>query len=212
MELNKYIDHTLLKPEASARQIKQLCLQARENDFAAVCINPTWVKFCHDLLKDTTIKICTVIGFPLGANTCSTKVYETKDAIENGADEIDMVINIGALKEGNYDLVYNEIKEVREACQTRVLKVIIETCLLSEDEIIKACQLALQAKADFVKTSTGFSTAGAKVSDVKLMKSVVEDKMLIKASGGISSHEEMLALIAAGANRIGTSRGVDLIK
>lgn len=210
--MNKYIDHTLLKPDASKNQIEKLCIEAKEHDFASVCINPCWVKTCYDLLKDTNVLVCTVIGFPLGANTSETKAFEAKDALNNGASEFDMVINIGALKDKDYDYVLNDIKAVKQAIGNHVLKVIIETCLLTKDEIKKACELALEANADFVKTSTGFSTGGALAEDVALMKEVVKDKMKVKASGGIRTPEDFKKMIEAGANRIGTSNGVALIK
>lgn len=210
--MNKYIDHTLLKPEATKNQIEKLCLEAKEHYFASVCINPCWVKTCYDILKDTNVLVCTVIGFPLGANTSETKAFEAKDALNNGASEFDMVINIGALKDQDYDYVLNDIKLVKHAIGNHTLKVIIETCLLTKEEIKKACELALEAKADFVKTSTGFSTGGALVEDVALMKEVVKDKVKVKASGGIRTPEEFKKMIDAGANRIGTSNGVALIK
>lgn len=212
MKKSKYIDHTLLKADTTVEQIEKLCLEAKENDFASVCVNPYWVSYAAKLLKGTDVKVCTVIGFPLGANTTDTKVFETKDAIENGATEIDMVINIGALKQQDYQQVYHDIEMIREVSQDLILKVIIETALLNEEEKIKACELALEAKADFVKTSTGFSTAGAMVADVRLMKEVVKDNAKIKASGGIRTKTDFEAMIEAGANRIGTSNGVALIK
>ena len=212
MKLNKYIDHTLLKPDASQEQIMNLIEEATEHDFASVCVNPTWVAFAAQALKGTDVKVCTVIGFPLGANTPEVKVFEAEDAIQNGADEIDMVINIGALKSQDYELVEKDIRAVVEAAKGTLVKVIIETCLLTEDEKVKACQLAQEAGADFVKTSTGFSTGGATVADVTLMRKTVGPDMGVKASGGARSYEDALAFIEAGATRIGASSGVAIMK
>lgn len=212
MKLNKYIDHTILKPETTKEQVAQILAEAKEYDFASVCVNPTWVSFVAQELKDSDVKVCTVIGFPLGANTPALKAFETKDAIENGADEIDMVINIGALKSKNYDLVLEDIKAVVEASGDKLVKVIIETCLLTEEEKIKACQLSKEAGADFVKTSTGFSTGGATVEDVTLMRKTVGPDMGVKASGGARSYEDAIAFIEAGATRIGASSGVAIMK
>lgn len=205
------IDHTLLKPDATDSMIENLCKEAIEYNFCAVCVNPYFVKLAKDLLKDTDIKVATVIGFPLGANTKEVKAYETIDAIKNGADEIDMVINIGALKNKDYDLVKEDIEAVVEAAKGKaIVKVIIETCLLTEDEKKKACELSLEVGADFVKTSTGFSTGGATVEDVKLMKSVVGNEMGIKASGGIRDLETARRMVEAGATRLGASSGVKI--
>lgn len=212
MKLNKYIDHTILKPETSKEQVAQILVEAKEYDFASVCVNPTWVTYAAQELKDSDVKVCTVIGFPLGANTPALKAFETKDAIENGADEIDMVINIGALKSKNYDLVLEDIKAVVEASGEKLVKVIIETCLLTEEEKVKACQLSKEAGADFVKTSTGFSTGGATVEDVALMRKTVGSDMGVKASGGARSYEDAIAFIEAGATRIGASSGVAIMK
>ena len=212
MKLNKYIDHTLLKPDASQEQIMNLIEEATEHDFASVCVNPTWVAFAAQALKGTDVKVCTVIGFPLGANTPEVKAFEAEDAIQNGADEIDMVINIGALKSQDYELVEKDIRAVVEAAKGTLVKVIIETCLLTEDEKVKACQLAQEAGADFVKTSTGFSTGGATVADVTLMRKTVGPDMGVKASGGARSYEDALAFIEAGATRIGASSGVAIMK
>lgn len=207
------IDHTILKPEATKEEVEKLCSEAIENKFKAVCVNPYYVGFCKELLKDSDVKIATVIGFPLGATTTKVKVFETKDAIENAADEVDMVINIGALKNKDYDFVQKDIEEVVKAANSRAkVKVIIETALLTKEEKIKACELSMQAKADFVKTSTGFSSGGAKVEDIELMKSVVGDKMEIKASGGVRDIETANAMIEKGATRLGTSSGVKLVK
>ncbi|NQN53028.1 deoxyribose-phosphate aldolase [Streptococcus suis] len=212
MKLNKFIDHTVLKPETTKEQVAKVLEEAKEYDFASVCINPTWVSFAAEGLKGTDVKVCTVIGFPLGANTPAVKAFETKDAIENGANEIDMVINIGALKDKNYDLVLEDIKAVVEASGDKLVKVIIETCLLTDEEKEKACELSKEAGADFVKTSTGFSTGGATVADVALMRKTVGPDMGVKASGGARSYEDAIAFIEAGASRIGASSGVAIMK
>lgn len=213
MDIKSMIDHTILKPDAKKDEIQALCQEAKEFGFYAVCVNPYYVSLCKDLLEGSKVKIATVIGFPLGANTSDIKALETKKAIDDGADEIDMVINIGALKDGDYGVVRDDIKAVVEAAKGRArVKVIIETSLLTDDEKIKACELSLEAGADFVKTSTGFSTGGATVEDVKLMKSVVKDKMEIKASGGVRDFETARKMIEAGARRIGTSSGVKIVK
>ena len=212
MKLNKLIDHTLLKPEATKAQIEKLCGEAKEYDFKSVCVNPYYVKYAKELLKGSDVLVCTVIGFPLGQNTTEVKVAETKDAIKNGADEIDMVINIGALKSKDEDYVLNEIKEIRSACKGKTLKVIIETCLLTDEEKITACKLSKEAGADFVKTSTGFSTHGATVEDVKLMRETVGEDMGVKASGGIRDRETALKMVEAGATRLGVSAGVEIVK
>lgn len=212
MKLNKYIDHTLLKADASQEQIETLIEEAKKYDFASVCVNPTWVNFAAQALKATDVKVCTVIGFPLGANTPELKAFETSDAIQNGANEIDMVINIGALKSRNFDLVERDIRAVVEAAKGTLVKVIIETCLLTDDEKVKACQIAQKAGADFVKTSTGFSTGGATVEDVALMRKTVVPDMGVKASGGARSYEDALAFIKAGATRIGASSGVAIME
>ena len=211
MKTSKYIDHTLLKPEATKEQIIKLCQEAKEHDFASVCINPYWISIAYQELKDTDVKVCTVIGFPLGASTTETKVMETKDAIAKGASEIDMVINIGALKAKDYAEVEGDIAKVVEATKPYIVKVIIETCLLSDEEKIKACQLATSAKAKFVKTSTGFSTGGATEEDVALMKANITSDMEVKASGGVRSKEDFDKMVAAGATRIGTSNGLNLV-
>lgn len=207
-----YIDHTLLKPEATEEQIKKICAEAREYNFASVCINPSWVSLAAEELKGADSKVCTVIGFPLGASTSATKAFETKDAIANGANEIDMVINIGALKSEQYDVVEKDIKAVVDAADGVLVKVIIETCLLSTEEKIKACELSIAAGADFVKTSTGFSTGGATVEDVALMRKTVGEHTGVKASGGVRSLEDLEAMIEAGATRIGASSGVQIMK
>jgi deoxyribose-phosphate aldolase len=209
--MNKYIDHTLLKQNATREQIITLCQEAKKYDFASVCVNPTWVHTCAEQLAGSDVKVCTVIGFPLGATTTAVKAFETKNAIENGATEIDMVINIGALKDKHMTLVTEDIRAVKTAAGKLVVKVIIETCLLSDEEKVLACEAALSAGVDFVKTSTGFSTAGATVEDVRLMKSVVGSKALVKAAGGVRTYEDLVAMIDAGADRIGTSAGIALL-
>ncbi|HEP1811081.1 TPA: deoxyribose-phosphate aldolase [Streptococcus suis] len=211
MKLNKYIDHTILKPETTQEQVEKILAEAKEYNFASVCVNPTWVALAAESLKDSDVKVCTVIGFPLGANTPAVKAFETKDAISNGADEIDMVINIGALKTGNYDLVLEDIKAVVAASGDKLVKVIIEACLLTDDEKVKACQLSQEAGADYVKTSTGFSIGGATVADVALMRKTVGPDMGVKASGGARSYEDAIAFIEAGASRIGASSGVAIM-
>lgn len=211
MPINQYIDHTLLKPESTQEQIDHLLSEAVEYQFASVCVNPTWVAHCSKTLAGTGVKVCTVVGFPLGANTSSVKAFETKDAIANGADEIDMVINVGQLKSGQYEVVEADIRAVVEASQDKLVKVIIETCLLTNDEKVKACQLAVSAGADFVKTSTGFSAAGATVEDIVLMRETVGPNIGVKAAGGARSYEDAEAFIEAGATRIGTSSGVAIV-
>lgn len=212
-ELAKYIDHTQLKADTTKEQIEKLVSEAKEYEFASVCINPSWVSFCYDKLKDTPVKVCTVIGFPLGATSTEAKVFETKQAIKDGASEVDMVINIGALKSENHDAVKSDIEAVvNEAKGKATTKVIIETALLTNEEKVKVCQLAKEAGADFVKTSTGFSTGGATVEDIKRMRETVGSDMGVKASGGIRDLETMEAMIAAGANRIGASAGVTIIE
>lgn len=212
MEYNRLIDHTLLRPDATEKEIERLCMEAKENDFASVCVNPCFVSFCHELLKDCRVKVCTVIGFPLGATSKLCKVMEAVKAIADGADELDMVINISKLKDKDYDYVLDEIKALREVTQGHILKVIIETCLLTDEEKVKACELAKEAKADFVKTSTGFSKGGATVKDVALMRKTVGEEIGVKASGGVKTKEEMIEMVKAGATRIGTSHGPELIK
>lgn len=214
MEINRIIDHTLLKPESTEEKIEKLLEEAKEYNFFSVCVNPVWVKKCADSLKDTDVKVCTVIGFPLGSSTMETKIFETKDALSNGADEIDMVINIGLLKSQKYDLVKEEIEELAKVCHSEgaLLKVILENCLLTKEEIVKACELSDEAGADFVKTSTGFSTSGADSSDVALMKKSVSDRIKVKASGGIRDYKKSLEMIENGADRLGVSAGVNIYK
>ncbi|GAB4010126.1 MAG: deoxyribose-phosphate aldolase [Bdellovibrio sp.] len=211
-ELNSMIDHTLLKPETSKSQIEQLCREALEWKFASVCVNPTWVETCAKLLQGSSVKVCTVIGFPLGATLPSVKAFETVEAIKYGASEIDMVINVGALKEGNFKLVEDDIKAVVSSARGSLVKVILETCLLNDEEIMKGCQLAEKAGAHFVKTSTGFSTGGAKVEQVKLMRKMVGDRLGVKASGGIRDVTTAKMMIDAGANRLGTSSGIAIVQ
>ena len=212
MSYNKMIDHTVLKADTPLETVKRICDEAIEYGFASVCINPCHVAYCADYLKDSDVNVCTVIGFPLGANTSAVKAFETKDAIANGADEIDMVMNIGALKDKNYDLVRDDVKAVVEAANGTLVKVILETCLLTEDEIKKACELCVEAKADYVKTSTGFSTRGATIEDVQIMKAAVQGKAKVKAAGGVRTHEDMVKIVEAGADRIGTSAGCSLVE
>ncbi|MBR6698389.1 MAG: deoxyribose-phosphate aldolase [Lachnospiraceae bacterium] len=209
MKLEKYLDYTILKPAATKADVENLCKKAIQLDTASVCINPCYVAYAKELLQDSNVKVCTVIGFPLGATDTQTKCFETRQAIANGATELDMVINVGALKDKNYDYVKNEIAALKEICKDLVLKVIIETCLLTDEEKIKVCELALEAGADFVKTSTGFGSHGATIEDVKLMKSVVKEKASVKASGGIRDSKTAKAMIDAGASRIGTSGLLD---
>ena len=209
-KLNSYIDHTNLKPEAQLDDIKKLVDEAVANDFYSVCVNGTYVKDIKEYNKD--VKIAVVVGFPLGAMTTRAKAYEAKCAIEDGASEIDMVIAIGRLKDKDYDYVLEDIKAVKEAIGDKTLKVIIETCLLTDEEKIKACELSEKAGADFVKTSTGFSTGGATVADVSLMKKTVGDKLKVKASGGIHTRDEAISLVEAGADRIGASKSIEICK
>lgn len=212
MEINRYIDHTLLAADATKDKIKKLCDEAKEYNFASVCVNSCWVKYCAEELKDSPVNVCTVVGFPLGAMVTRAKAYEAKCAVEDGADEVDMVINIGALHDRDYALVEDDIKEVKKACGAKLLKVIIEACLLSDEEKVKACELAAAAGADYVKTSTGFSKSGATVEDVALMRKTVGDKLGVKAAGGIRDSETAKAMIAAGASRLGCSAGIAIMK
>jgi len=212
--ITSIIDHTLLKADATLEQITVLAQEAIQYSFASVCVNPTWVKKAAELLKDAPeVKVCTVIGFPLGATTSEVKAFETTNAINNGADEVDMVINIGALKDKNYDLVLNDIKAVVNAAKDKALvKVIIETALLTEEEKVKVSELAVEAGADFVKTSTGFSTGGATAEDIALMRKTVGPDIGVKASGGVRGLEDAKAMVEAGATRIGASSGVSIAK
>ncbi len=212
MNRAKLIDHTLLKPIATQSDIKHLCDEARQYGFCSVCVNPYWVAFAKEQLRGTDVKVCTVIGFPLGANTTSVKTFETQDAVKNGADEIDMVINIGALKGQDYSTVLTDIRSVRQACAGHTLKVIIETSQLTDEEKVKACELATQAGADFVKTSTGFTGGGATAEDVALMRRSIAPSMEVKASGGVRSREDFDKMVAAGATRVGASSGVKIVE
>ncbi|HCM89778.1 MULTISPECIES: deoxyribose-phosphate aldolase [Vagococcus] len=210
--LAKMIDHTKLKADTTQAEIATLTSEAKEHGFWSVCINPVWIPFAKEELAGSDVKICTVIGFPLGANSSKTKAFETNQAIIDGADEVDMVINVGALKQAQYDVVLEDIKAVVNEARGRALvKVIIETALLTKEEIVKVCQLSVEAGANYVKTSTGFSTAGAIAENVKLMKDTVGDKALVKASGGVRTTEDAEAMVAAGASRIGASDGVKII-
>ena len=212
MGLNKYIDHTILKATASSADVQKLCEEAIEHEFYSVCVNGCYVADAKHLLQGTDVKVAAVVGFPLGAMTTASKVFEAKEAIENGASEIDMVINVAKLKDGEFDYVENEIRLIKEAIGNNVLKVIIETCYLTDEEKVKACELSLVAKADFVKTSTGFGTGGATYEDVKLMKSVVGDNARVKASGGVRDKETAQKYVDLGAERLGTSSGIDIVK
>lgn len=212
MGLNKYIDHTILKATASSSDVKKLCEEAIEHEFYSVCVNGCYVADAKHLLQGTDVKVAAVVGFPLGAMTTASKVFEAKEAIENGASEIDMVINVAKLKDGEFDYVENEIRLIKGAIGDNVLKVIIETCYLTDEEKVKACELSLVAKADFVKTSTGFGTGGATYEDVKLMKSVVGDNAKVKASGGVRDKETAQKYVELGAERLGTSSGIDIVK
>ena len=211
-ELARYIDHTLLKPDAKEGDIIKLCKEALEYKFASVCVNASHVKLAYSFLQGTEVRVCTVVGFPLGATTKEAKAFEASQAIENGAAEIDMVINIGALKSGKLDAVKEDIREVAGVCKDKaLLKVIIETCLLTDEEKVTACLLSMEAGADFVKTSTGFSVSGATVEDIKLMRRTIGPNMGVKASGGIRNLESALKMIEAGATRIGASASVSIV-
>lgn len=212
MKDSKYIDHTLLKAFSTREQIANLCAEANKYDFKSVCVNPYWVPFAHELLKGTDVLVCTVIGFPLGANAKEVKAFETTKAIADGADEVDMVINIGEAKAHNWDVVYEDIKAVVDAANGVTTKVIIETCYLTEEEKIEACKCAQKAGADFVKTSTGFGTGGATEADIKLMRQTVGPVMGVKASGGVHNKDEFDTMIKAGATRIGASCGVQIME
>ena len=211
MEINKYIDHTVLKATTTPKDIEKLCNEAKEYKFYSVCVNGCYVPLCKKLLVNTDVKVAAVIGFPLGAMSTEAKVYEAKKCIEDGANEIDMVINVGMLKAKEYDYVKEEIRQIKEAIGTNVLKVIIETCYLTYDEKVKACELAVEAKADFVKTSTGFGTNGATFEDVTLMKKTVGNRAKVKASGGVKTYETAVKYIELGAERLGTSSGIQII-
>lgn len=211
--LNRMIDHTLLKPDATEEGIKTLCIEAKENDFYSVCVNPYYVDLAKEQLEGSNVKIATVIGFPLGSTPKEVKAFEAMEAIKNGADELDMVINVGALKSKKYDVVKEDIKAVVDVAKGKALvKVIIETCLLDNDEKVKACEFSKEAGADFVKTSTGFSTGGATVEDVKLMRKTVGDRLGVKASGGIRDYDIAIKMIEAGASRLGASASVKIVQ
>lgn len=211
MNISSYLDHTLLKPTATEREILTLCNEAKKNRFKAVCVNSCYVALAKQSLARTDVKVCSVVGFPLGAMSTQAKVYEAKAAIEDGADEIDMVINLGLLKSKNYLAVLKDIGDVKHAIGNKILKVILEISELSKNEIIKACEICIDANADFVKTSTGFSKSGATLTAVKIMKKTVKDNLKIKASGGVNTHEKVLKYIQAGADRIGTSSGIAIV-
>lgn len=211
-EIAKYFDHTILKPDAISDDVLRICKEAKDYGFFSVCVNPVHVPLVKKTLHGSDVKTCSVVGFPLGANHYGIKALETKKAVTEGADEIDMVINIGALKDKDYGLVEQDIGAVVEAADGRCVKVIIETCLLTEEEKIKACELSKKAGAHFVKTSTGFSSGGATTEDVALMKETVGDALQVKASGGVKTHADAMAMINAGADRIGASAGVEIIE
>ena len=210
-DLARYIDHTLLKPEATKAQIEQLCAEAAEHQFASVCVNGSRVELAYSLLEESDAQVCTVVGFPLGAMDADAKRYETEAAVDAGANEIDMVMNVGRFKDGEHDYVVREIRDVVEAADDRIVKVILETCLLTNEEITQACKLVTQAQAHFVKTSTGFNNAGATLEHVKLMRETVQQFAGVKAAGGVRNAADAHAMIEAGATRIGTSNGVAII-
>ena len=210
-ELAAYIDHTLLKPEASAAQIVKICDEAKAYHFASVCVNPVRVALAAQELQGSGVKVCTVVGFPLGACTSEAKAFETKNAVENGAEEIDMVISVGDAKEGRFDRVEKDIAAVVKAAQGKLVKVIIECCYLTDEEKTKACQAAVRAGADYVKTSTGFGTGGATPHDVALMKAAIPADRKVKAAGGIHNYQEAMAMVEAGASRIGASAGISIV-
>ena len=211
MKLNQYIDHTILKANATESDVAQLCEEARQHEFFSVCINSAWVPTARKLLAGSPVKVCSVIGFPLGAMSTAAKVFEARQAVADGADEIDMVINVGWLKDGQTDAVRDEIRAIKAAIGTRVLKVIIETCYLSDAEKVLACTLAVEAGADYVKTSTGFGSGGATVEDVRLMLDTVQGKALVKASGGVRDAAAAAQYVAMGVMRLGTSNGVKIV-
>ena len=212
INISKKIDHTLLAPNATLKQFEKLCDEAVENEFYSVCVPPFMVKSCKKCLSGTDIKICTVVGFPLGYNTYLTKMVEAKELINNGADEIDAVINISALKSGDFNFIDKEVKNLRQACGKNILKIIIETAYLTDKEKIEVSKIILKNGADFIKTSTGFASSGAKIEDIKLIKSVVGKNIRIKAAGGISTYEQAVALIDAGVSRIGSSKSLNIVK
>ena len=211
MEINSYIDYTNLKTTATLEEITKMCEDAMKYHFASVCVHPYYVKLVHELLKDSTVAVTTVVGFPMGMNTTNIKQYETIEAINDGADEIDMVINMGAVKNKDYDYIKSEIEEIRDAIDGKVLKVIIETCYLTDEEIIKLTEICNETFVHFIKTSTGFGSAGANIEDVKLIRQHKNDVLEIKASGGIKTEQEVLEFIEAGVTRIGTSHAIEMI-
>lgn len=212
MKMNKYFDHTLLAANATRSEVEQLCKEAKEYDFMSVCVNPYFVPLAKKELAGSDVKVCTVIGFPLGQMSTKAKAFEANDAVKMGADEVDMVINVSALKDQDYDYVRNEIHEIKEACEGKLLKVILECCYLSKEEIKKASELAKEAGADFVKTSTGFGKGGAKAEDVKIMRETVGPDMGVKAAGGIHTLADFKAMVDAGANRIGCSHSIQIME
>lgn len=212
MKMNKYFDHTLLAANATRSEVEQLCKEAKEYDFMSVCVNPYFVPLAKKELAGSDVKVCTVIGFPLGQMSTKAKAFEANDAVKMGADEVDMVINVSALKGQDYDYVRNEIHEIKEACEGKLLKVILECCYLSKEEIKKASELAKEAGADFVKTSTGFGKGGAKAEDVKIMRETVGSDMGVKAAGGIHTLADFKAMVDAGANRIGCSHSIQIME
>ena len=212
MNYNKMIDHTVLKADATKAMVAKIIDEAKEYNFASVCVNPTWVAYCAQALADSDVKVCTVIGFPLGANTSTVKAFETKDAIANGADEIDMVINLGDVKQGDFEAVTSEIEALKKACGDKILKVIIETCYLTDSEKVALCKCITNGGADYIKTSTGFGSGGASLEDIRLFKKHIGPNVQIKAAGGIRSITDMKAYIAEGCSRIGASAAVELLK
>lgn len=212
MGIASYVEHTVLAANATEDKILNLCNEARKYNFATVCVNSSWVPFCVKNLKDTSVKVCSAVGFPLGAMASEVKAFEASYAVKNGAEEVDMVINVGCLKDKKDDFVEQDISLVKKACGDKVLKVIIETCLLTDEEKVRACKIAEKAGADFVKTSTGFSTAGAKAEDVALMRKSVSSKVRVKAAGGIRDYETALKMISSGADRLGCSAGIALVE
>jgi len=212
MKFEKYFDHTNLKPDATREDIIKLCDEAKEYGFASVCVNSIYTALAKECLADSDVEVCVVVGFPLGAMSVEAKAFETKKAVEDGADEIDMVLAIGELKAGNFEAVKEDIAAVRKACEGKTLKVIFENCLLDEAQITKACEISVECGADYVKTSTGFSTGGATITDVALMKTCVGDKAKVKAAGGIRDYNTAMAMIEAGADRLGTSATIKIVK
>ncbi|MEJ5307802.1 MAG: deoxyribose-phosphate aldolase [candidate division WOR-3 bacterium] len=210
-DLNRYIDHTLLKPDATFEDIRRLCEEAKNFKFFSVCVNQSYIEYSKNILKDSDVKVCTVVGFPLGATDIETKLHETKRSIDLGADEIDMVMNIGYMKSKRYDHIFDEVKKIKSVCGDRILKVIVETCLLDQEEKKKILEILIESKADYIKTSTGFSTGGAKIEDIKLFKNLGGDRIKIKASGGIRDLKTAVEMIRSGASRIGSSNSVKIM-